>query len=160
MGRAVRIVSADVLWSRNDAASARYGMLVERATAALPQTATQALFTVTGRCIVTQILGQVTTVIQTQANLTKLQMNPTATGTSVDVCADLSITAMAVATLFGITGTFAKAMLSGLAIPSQAVPFIAQPGTIDLVCAASNTGNVSWSIRYVPFDTDALITAA
>ena len=33
-------------------------------------------------------------------------------------------------------------------------------GTIDLSCAASNTGSIKWDITYVPLDDGASITAA
>ena len=87
------------------------GTKVDRATANLPQTTQSALFTVTGgRILVTSIVGEVTTVIQNQANNTKLVANPT-TGTDVDLCAVLSITAKEVGTLFGITGLFSDALV-------------------------------------------------
>ena len=145
----------------NAAAKAALGIGVDRATATLPATATAAIFTVAGgRCLVTQILGEVTTIIQTQACNLKLQGNPTATGSSVDLCADLNISAKAVATLFGITGTLADALLSGLAIVGQSIPQVVQAGTIDLVTSATNTGSVKWHIRYIPLDEGATITAA
>jgi hypothetical protein len=47
--------------------------VTERADAALPQTAEAALFTITGgRIVVRGIIGLVGTVVQTQANNTKL----------------------------------------------------------------------------------------
>src|SRR5688572_17918801 len=86
------------------------GFQTDRATAALPQMAAHALFTIaTGRIVVFGLIGEVTTVIQTQANNTKIVANPT-TGTSVDLCAVLSITADEVGCLYGITGVFADAM--------------------------------------------------
>lgn len=141
---------------------ALFGLAVERATAALPQTTQSALFTVTGgRVLVTSIVGEVTTVIQTQANNTKIVSNPT-TGTDVDLCAVLDITADQVGCLYGITGIFADAMVGANAgatvVPQRAV--VVPIGTIDLSCAASNTGAVKWKITYVPLDTGAAIAAA
>ena len=145
----------------NAAAKAALGVGVDRATAALPATATAAIFTVAGgRCLITQLLGEVTSVIQTQVCNVKVQANPTATGSSVDLCANLDVSAKAVATLFGITGTLADALLSGLAIIGQATPVIVQAGTIDLVTGATNTGSVKWHVRYIPLDEGATITAA
>ncbi|NUP23459.1 MAG: hypothetical protein HOZ81_46875, partial [Streptomyces sp.] len=87
------------------------GSKVDRTTAALPQTTQSALFTVAGgRVIITSIVGEVTTVIQTQANNTKIVSNPT-TGTDVDLCAVLDITADQVGCLYGITGLFSDAMV-------------------------------------------------
>lgn len=142
--------------------SALFGLAVERATAALPQTTQSALFTVTGgRVLVTSIVGEVTTVIQTQANNTKIVSNPT-TGTDVDLCAVLDITADQVGCLYGITGIFSDAMVGANAgatvVPQRAV--VVPIGTIDLSCAASNTGSVKWKITYVPLDDGAAIAAA
>ena len=135
---------------------------VDRATATLPQTTAEALFTVAGgRVCITEIVGEVTTVIQTQANNTKLTANPT-TGTSVDICAVLDISADEVGCLYGITGTFADAMVGANAgaTVKQTNGVIVNTGTIDLDCAASNTGSVKWSIVYYPIDSGATITAA
>ena len=138
------------------------GTRVDRATAALPQTAAAALFTVTGgRVAIMAILGEVTTVIQTQANNTKLVANPTA-GTSVDLCAVLNISADEVGCLYGVTGTVGDALIgvnAGYA-PLPARPLVVAAGTIDLDCAASNTGSVKWSIWYAPLDDGAVVTAA
>lgn len=138
------------------------GRKVSRATATLPQTTAEALFTISGgRILVTQIVGEVTTVIQTQANDTKLTANPT-TGTAVDMCAALDITADEAGCLYGITGTPANAMVgtnAGLT-PGQAVGQVVNIGTIDLDCAASNTGSVKWELFYVPIDDGAQVVAA
>lgn len=138
------------------------GRKVDRATAALPQTTAGTLFTVTGgRILLTSIVGEVTTIIQTQANATKLQSVPT-TGTAVDLCATLDITADEVGCLYGITGTLATAMVGANAgatvIPTVAL--VVPIGAIKLNCAASNTGSVKWSITYVPLDNAATVAAA
>lgn len=139
-----------------------YGARVERATAALPQTTASALFTVSGgRIAITQIIGEVTTVIETQANNTKLTANPT-TGTDVDLCAVLDITADEVGTLYGISGLNSDALIgiNAGAVPGQVRDVIVPEGTIDLSCAASNTGAVKWTLYYIPLDDGASVTAA
>lgn len=138
------------------------GIKVERATATLPQTTAGSLFTVsTGRVIVTSIVGEVTTAIQNQANNTKLTANPT-TGTAVDICAVLDTANKEIGTLFGITGTFATALVGANAgatvIPTNGV--VVPVGTIDLDCAASNTGSVKWTLTYIPLDDGASVAAA
>ena len=132
---------------------------VSRATAALPQTTAETLVTITGgRVILANIIGEVTTVIQTQADNTKLVFNPTETGASTDICAVLNITAKAVGTLFSITGTVATALQSGLWLTTtMATPLILSEGTMDLDCAASNTGNVKWDVYYLPLDEGATV---
>ena len=138
------------------------GRIVERDTATLPQTTAGALFTIAGgKVLITSIVGEVTTVIQTQANNTKLTANPT-TGSSVDMCANLDISADEVGCLYGITGTPANALIgtnAGLT-PAMAKGLILNTGTIDLACAASNTGAVKWTINYIPIDENATIVVA
>lgn len=133
---------------------------VHRATAALPQTTASALFTVTGRVKLLSIIGEVTTVIQTQVDSTKLVANPLV-GASVDLCAVLDISASAVGTNYKISGTFADALIamaSG-ATPLQASPVIVAAGTLDLSCSASNTGSAKWLVEYEPIDPGAMIFA-
>lgn len=138
------------------------GLKVERAIAALPQTAAAAIFTVTGgRVAIRQIVGEVTTVIQNNPNNTKLTANPT-TGTSVDICAVLNIAADEVGTLYGISGLNSDAMIgiNAGALPGQTRDVIVNIGTIDLDCAANNTGSVKWTLFYIPIDDGAAVTAA
>jgi hypothetical protein len=138
------------------------GFRVSRSTATLPQTAQSALFTVAGgRVLVLGIVGQVTTIIENQANNTKIVANPT-TGSDVDLCAVLSIANDEVGCLYGITGVASDAMVgsnAGATVwPTR--PTVVAAGTIDLNCAASNTGSVKWDIWYLPLDDGAYITAA
>lgn len=137
------------------------GILVESADAALPQTAQTAKFTVTGRCEITLFGGEVGTVIETQANNTKIVANPT-TGTDYDMCAVLDISADEAGTLYSITGLPTDALQGGTAggAPSQTRGVIVNTGTIDVNCAASNTGTASWFLCYVPLEAEANIVAA
>lgn len=141
------------------------GIRVDRATAALPATTTSALFTVTGgRVWVIDLVGKVTTVIQTQACNTKLTYDPVAAGATQDLCSVLDITGDAVGTYYSITGTPATAMQDALNFLSSnkmlARPMLVETGSILLDCAATNTGSVSWSMVYVPFDSGASVAAA
>lgn len=138
------------------------GFRVDRAAAALPQTAQAALFTIAGgRVLVSSIVGEVTTIIQTQANNTKLVANPT-TGTDVDLCAVLNISAKEAGTLFGITGLFSDALVGANAgatvVPRNGI--VLPIGTLDLSCAASNTGAIKWVLHYFPLDEGASVVAA
>lgn len=138
------------------------GFRVDKASATLPASTVQALFTIAGgRVAITGIVGQVTTVVETQANNTKLVANPT-TGTDVDICAVLDITADEVGTLYGITGIFGDAMVganAGAGILPQR-PVVVNVGTIDLSCAATNTGATKWTLWYVPLDEGATVVSA
>jgi len=136
-------------------------VIISRTASVLPQTAQTAYFTVTGRVLLVNIVGEVTTVIQTLANATKLVANPTV-GADVDLCAVNDITADAVGTLYNITGTLADAMIATTsgAMKSQAANIVVTAGTIDLNCAASATGETKWVLHYVPLDAGSVIVVA
>jgi len=141
------------------------GTSVSKATAALPATTDAALFTVVGQVLVTSLVGEVTTVIQTQANNTKLKFNPDGTGADTDLCAVLDISADAVGTQYSLTGTVADALSSGLwtlgpNLLIQAPGIYLNDGNIEIDCAATNTGSVKWDLTYIPYSTDAAVTAA
>lgn len=140
------------------------GFRVDRDTEDLPQTGDGSLFTITGgRVLVTMILGEVTTVIETQDNNTKLKFNPTATGADQDLCAVLNITADPVGELYTISGGVGDAMRSDLLIGAGNLyndPLILSEGEIELDCAASNTGQVQWSVWYYPLDVGARIAVS
>lgn len=134
---------------------------VDRATAALPATTAEALFTVTGRIKLLDIQWIVTTVIETQANNTKLVANPTV-GADVDMCAVLDITAWAVWSRFSITWTLATALQKTVSWTwtYQATPLVIEAWTIDLNCAATNTWSVKWKIHYIPLQQGARVFSA
>ncbi len=141
------------------------GTRVDRATATLPQTTDDALFTISGgRILLTAIVGEVTVVIETQANNTKLKLNPTATGADQDLCAVLDITADAVGELYTIDGTVGNALRSDLLIGLNSLlgagGMVLSEGDIELDCAASNTGSVGWSLWYLALDDGATVAAA
>jgi hypothetical protein len=144
----------------------RTPQITTRQTAALPQTADDALFRITGGKIrVLGIVGEVTTVIQNQANNTKLKINPSGVGADVDLCAVLDIANDAVGTLYTITGDFSDAMQDGLWSletdkTMEAGGVILGPGDIELDCAASNTGAVKWTLNWEPVDEGANVAAA
>lgn len=139
-------------------------LVVERAAANLPQSTQGALFAVTGgRVQVLDLLGEVTTAIQNQANNTKVVYDPT-TGADKDLCGAASIADLQVGTFLAVDpqqsttpelqtiGSFAWSRLSR--------PVTLGPGDIDLNCAASNTGQVKWRLTYIPLDAGAQVAAA
>lgn len=137
---------------------------LQKATATLPQTGDQTLFTVSGgNVLVTSLVGEVTTVIETQANNTLIKHNPTGTGADVDLCAALDITADAVGTLYSITGAVADALKSAtlwIVLPAdniQTPGIVLAPGLIELECAASNTGSVQWDIEFILLESGASV---
>jgi hypothetical protein len=149
--------------SQRDAASMfRLGARVDRATATLPQTAAGTIFTISGgRVMISMILGEVTVVIQTQLNNTKLKLVPTV-GSTVDLCAVKDITALEVGGKLVVNGVAATALTQANAgaIIAETVPVICAVGNLQLDCSASNTGSIKWSLWYVPVDDGALVVAA
>ena len=140
----------------------RTPQLAERATGVLAQTADLALFRITGGKIrVLGIYGEITTVIETQANATLLKLNPSGTGADTDLCAALDISADAVGSIYTITGDFSDAMQEGalwaVETDKSMEPggIILGPGDIELECAASNTGKVKWTLNYELIDAGA-----
>jgi len=132
-----------------------------RASSSLPATTATPYFTVTGKVKILNIIGEVTTVFQAQANAIKLIANPTV-GADVDLCATVEGNAAAVGSLFTITGTLANAMIKTVsgAVPSQASPVIVTAGSIDFSAAATSTGATKWTVIYEPIDQGAMVIAA
>ena len=135
------------------------GQTVERATAVVTAV-TRNLFTVSGgRIVVTQILGEVTTVMQALATNVRLSADPT-TGTTRNLCANLNIASYAEGDLLGITGINTDAMIppaTGGALEAQTVGVIVQEGTIDLISDAAPTGSIKWTLKYIPLDPGASV---
>lgn len=132
--------------------------VVQKATATTPQGTAGVLFTVTGRVIVDEIVGEVTTEIGAGANNTKLIANPTV-GADVDLCVVLDIDADVVGTLYHITGTFANALIATTsgAYEAQAGSAVIAAGTIDLSCSGSTAGSIKWTVIYRALDSGSSI---
>lgn len=139
------------------------GVMVSRATATLPATTLGHIFTVTGgRILVRYLVGEVTTVIQTQACTVKVTSTPT-TGTAVDLCAaSSSISALEVGGKLGLPAAAATAMVTGNAggILTALASWVVPIGSIDITTSATNTGSVKWDLIYVPLDNGATVVAA
>ena len=138
-------------------AIASVGHRAVRAAETLPQGGDGSLFTITGgRVLLVLILGEVTVLIG-GANASLLKLNLTATGDDQDLCAALDIATDAVGTLYTISGVVGDAMrddiLIGLGMGFQGM--ILSPGIIELECAGSVSGEIQWSVWWIPLDVDA-----
>jgi len=152
----------DILDTNIDALYDSGAKIVERTAAALPQATQTAYFTVSGRVLITDITGEVTTQIEAQETVAKLIANPTV-GADVDLCALLDWTGDAVGTLYHITGTVADAMVATTsgAYTAQALPLVVAAGTIDLdTDNDSSTGETKWILSYLPLDDGATVVVA
>ena len=136
------------------------GLSAEKAAATLPATTTQTIFTVTGgRVLVTLLLGEVTTIIQAQANNLKVTSAPTV-GTAVDLASNLDVNGKEAGTLLlvegdgtALVGANAGAALNAVGIGAVVVPV----GVIRIETSATNTGATKWHIRYIPIDVGATV---
>ena len=138
------------------------GIKVERASALLPQSVTVPIFNIIGgRVALTQIIGEVTVVLVGGANASSLDATP-AVGTAVLICAALDITVDQLGCLYGITGFNTDPMIgiNAGALPGQERDVILPVGTLDFTCAANNTGEIKWTLFYVPVDDGAYVTPA
>lgn len=134
---------------------------ISRATASLPATATQTIFTVSGgRILLKALIGEVTTAIQAQACNLSVNCNPTVGGTSV-IASAVDINADEVGTTYGVEGDGSAlvATSSGFT-PGGFGEAIVQEGVISITTSATNTGSVKWDIYYEPLDETARVVAA
>ena len=139
--------------------AANLGTRVDRASATLPATTQTAYFHVYGgRCMVTLMLGEVTTIVQAQACNASWESNP---GTTNAMCAVIEMNAAEAGTLMSITGTVGDAMILGKsgAVKGQLAPVIVAIGDLEFKTSATNTGATKWSLWYLPLDDGAYIAA-
>jgi len=141
-------------------------IIVERAAASLPQTAQTAYFTITGRVLITMLVGEVTTEVQAQATTLQWVANPTVGADVTITSAGLDATGDTVGTLYGVTGTLASQIdirASGVLAPSELMAspgLLLAAGTLDLKTVASSTGGTKWTIHYVPLDSNSTVVTA
>lgn len=140
------------------------GILVSRATAALPATALGNIFTITGgRILVVGLIGEVTTAVQNQACTISIGTAPTVgTGSATALGTTSSIIAAPIGTHFssnpgGATVTDLTTQ-AGVLVP--AAGFLVDAGSITITTSATNTGSVKWDLIFVPWDNGASVAAA
>lgn len=139
------------------------GLLVSRATAALPATATGNIFVVSGgRIIVTSLTGEVTTAVQNQACTLAIGTAPTVgTGSATALGTASSIIAAPIGTHFQANpGGAAVTDLATQAGVLAAARFVVAIGNITITTSATNTGSVKWDLTYIPLDIGAQVVAA
>ena len=136
--------------------------IVERASAILPATTQTPYFTVSGKVLIVQIVGEVTVVFDGTVNSLQLVANPTV-GADVDLCASVVVTSDAVGTIYNITGTLADAMIATTsgAVQAQLAPIIVTAGTIDLKTTGTDaTGSSKWVLHYISLEDGSSVVSA
>jgi hypothetical protein len=133
---------------------------VIRVASDLPQSVAAPIFNVVGGKCMVEIIGEVTTILGAGLNNMKLIANPVI-GADVDLCTTLDVDIDAVGTFYHLTGTLTDPLVATTsgAGASQPNGIIVAPGTIDLSCSASRTGQIKWILFYIPLDDNANISA-
>lgn len=135
--------------------------VVQESVQSLPATTSSSIFTVTAPIRILDLVGEVVTVVQTQACSLLFCSIPTV-GDSVNLCTNVSINAAAVGTTINITGTLASAAnlnANGVFV-AQAAPVVVPAGTIKVVTSATNSGSLKYLIRYQSIAPGARVFAA
>lgn len=143
------------------------GSLVSKGTGVVAN-GTTSLFAISGgRVVVTSLIGRVTVAIGSTASNCKLVYNPTAAGTSFDLCTAVAIETDAVEQTYYIAGSVASpgALLVGGAVGQAngvfSSPYILQAGAIEQNLSADPVGGqITWSLTYLPYDDGASVAAA
>lgn len=160
-----------VLISGNQMRALLLGVRVSKAAFTLPASTSTAMFTVsTGRVVITSLVGQVTTVVQSQACNLNVTIDPDGAGAAADLAAATEINADAVGTYYTVVGIQAALLGTqkegGTEVPTHAMailplaPFIVPAGSILLKTSATNTGATSWDLTYIPYDDGASVASA
>ena len=136
---------------------------IERATAALPQTAQSALFTVRGGAILVHALvGRFTAAASATATNLTIVANPT-TGADVNLSAALAIASLAVGHTVALGATVGAALGSNASgvvlVPTYGGAIMVPVGTIDALTSASNaTARVEWMMLWTALDENAAVS--
>lgn len=149
------------------------GTRVSKGPVTNPQTASTALFTVTGgKVAITSLVGIVTTVQGATANSFNITYTPSG-GSAADLSAATVCTSDAAGTYYTITGVAAD-LVSAQKVGGTEVPqvtyaptptfltgsIVVGAGALNLKASGSNTGATSWVLTYVPIDDGASVVAA
>ncbi len=135
-----------------------YGLRVDRAAAVLPATGNQTLFTVTGgRVLITGLVGEFTVAASaTATNLKLTAVGPNAQTT--DICADAAVASSAVGTLYSPAAIGSAGQVGAGVTQNNEV--IVNTGSIRATTSATNTGQMRWTLTYIPLDDGATVAAA
>ncbi len=141
------------------------GFHVRAADALSPQGTVTNIFTISvGRVLVTRLVGQVGTVIQTATSNWKLTHNPTV-GSSVDLAADINMSAFNSGSLIyaeldgtAIEGTDGQSTI--LADSLSILQCELDIGVIEWETGESTSGTCKWDLWYWPVEAGAKVTGS
>lgn len=140
------------------------GKSVDRAAALQPATVYGALFNiVTGKVLVTSLVGEVVTATPVTTNTVKVTGTPTS-GTAVDWTSATSTASKEVGAVITLASTAGGALVVANAGAGNAIAptgYVAQVGTVGITTSGTAaTGTIKWTLTYIPLDTGATVTAA
>lgn len=148
--------------ARERVADINYGLRVDTTTGPIV-TGQNAIFNVTGRVHVTDLIGIVTTTLEAAALTLHFDFDADVGGDAAMCVASADLTGTAAGTMLILPAAAASA----LAVPAggymklfPAVGWVLSSGAIDLHASAGNTGAIKWSVFYVPLEDGAHIDAA
>jgi hypothetical protein len=136
------------------------GKRVDKGSTAIAAISTKPMFTITGgRVLVTALVGEVaTTDLQAQANALTIDVDPTV-GLPGALATGIETNGALIGTTFSITGNPADAAIKNTGVAIGCVsPVIIPAGVITYATAADSTGEMKWSIWYIPIDPAAYVT--
>lgn len=134
--------------------------IVERAEESVNSGATN-LFSISGRVVITRIIGQCTENIASANVNIKLISEPT-TGANADLCTNLNINGDTARTFYGITGVRTSPMVTSTsgAIQGQLIAMIIDDGYLSLNSDVSPlNGKIKWTLQYIPLDESSSVEA-
>lgn len=152
-----------------------YGVLVSGAAKALPATATGDIFTVAGgRVLLTSLVGVVGTALGATVTTLSVGVHPTG-GASANtaLCTAGTVTSLASGTQVALPQAVTSALVvggasgvvaggssggTGVVIENGGIAIVSA-GTINITTSATDTGTITWTVTYIPYDVGASITA-
>jgi len=151
------------LSTRSRIADINHGLRVDATTYPVV-TGQNAVFTVSGRCLVYDLIGVVTTELQAAALLLHWDCD-------MDVGGDAAMSIDSADLTGDVVGTqylMPAAAGGALTVPAggaylrlfPALGWVVSSGALDLHASAGNTGGIKWSVYYIPLEDGAYIQAA
>jgi hypothetical protein len=139
-----------------------YGIRVDNSPTSIV-TGQNALFNVSGRVWLIDLIGIVTTDIEAAATLLHFDFDADVGGDAAMCIDSADLTGDVAGTMYALPAAAASA----LAVPAggylrlfPSVGWVLSSGAIDLHASASRTGVIKWSAFYVPLEDGAYIAAA
>jgi hypothetical protein len=147
--------------SRDTQAAVSMGLHCVKASATLPATTDQTLFTISGgNVFVTLLIGEVSTVFQNSDPVLTVVADPT-TGTNVTLASTVDTTSLEAGGWLLVEGDGTAIVIgdAGMIPVTGQYNFVVGIGAIILHSAATKTGATKWDLFWHPLDEGAAVTS-